>query len=454
MGWGCRWWSLDSAGMSTVIRAYLFALDPTEPQVEAMRSHCGAQRVAYNWCLARVLANWSQRSAEQSYGLSGAQLTPWVDTSAYGLRKAWNTAKAEVAPWWAENSKEAYASGCANLSTALGNRKAGRARMPTFKSRHRGRLSCRFTAGSFGLGADRRHVKLPVIGAVRTGESTRKLARKVEAGTARIRSATLSWQSGRWHVSFSVETPDVEPAPRDGARVLGVDLGITALAVLSTGERVPNPRRLDAALRNLRRAQRVCARRRGPDRHTRVEPSKRWRKARARADRIHTQVAAQRRDHLHKLTTRLVDEHDTIVIEDLAVANMLGNRSLARHIAGASWAELRRQLEYKAERAGVRLVVADRWFASSKTCSGCGAAKAKLALSERMYVCMTCGLVLDRDANAARNLAALAVDTGELRRELPAGSDVRPVVLARPAVAPPREGRGSGQRHRREAVAR
>ena len=437
-----------------MIRAYLFALDPTDAQEQAFRSHCGAQRVAYNGALARVRANWAQRAAEQTYGLTGDRLTPWINTSAYGLRKAWNDAKDKVAPWWAENSKEAYASGCANLSTALGNRKAGRARMPRFKSKHRSRLACRFTTGAFGLGADRRHVRLPVIGAVRTGESTRKLARKVEAGTARIRSATLSHQRGRWHVSFSVEVPDVEVAPRDGGRVLGVDVGISDLAVFSTGEHVPNPRRLDRALRNLRRAQRTCARRRGPDRRTRTEPSNRWRKARARVDRVHTQVAAQRRDHLHKLTTRLVHGHDTIVIEDLAVANMLRNRSLARHIAGASWAELRRQLEYKSAQAGVRLIVADRWFASSKTCSGCGTAKAKLALSERTYVCTACGLVLDRDVNAALNLAALAADTGELRRELPDGSDVRPVVLARPAVAPPREESITTQRRLREEAAR
>lgn len=437
-----------------MIRAYLFALDPTDAQEQAFRSHCGAQRVAYNWCLARVRANWAQRAAEQTYGLSGDQLTPWVNTSGYGLRLAWNAAKLDVAPWWAENSKEAYASGCANLATALGNCKAGRARMPRFKSKHRSRPSCRFTTGAFGLGADRRHIRLPVIGAVRTAESTRKLARKAEAGTARIRSATLSWQRGRWHVSFSVEVSDVEPAPRAGSRVLGVDVGIKDLAVLSTGEHVPNPRRLDAALRRLRRAQRTCTRRRGPDRRTRQEPSNRWRKARARANRVHTQVAAQRRDHLHKLTTRLVAEHDTIVIEDLAVANMLRNRSLARHIAGASWAELRRQLEYKSATAGVRLIVADRWFASSKTCSECGTAKAKLALSERTYVCMACGLVLDRDHNAARNLAALAADTGELRREQPDGTGVRRARLAERAVRPPREESIKTQRHLREAVAR
>ena len=228
-----------------MIRAYLFALDPTDQQAGAMRSHCGAQRVAYNWCLAQIRANWAQRAAEQTYGLTGDQLTPWINTSAYSLRKAWNAAKDTVAPWWAENSKEAYASGCANLSTALGNRRDGRARMPRFKSKHRARLTCRFTTGAFGLGADRRHVKLPVVGAIRTHESTRKLARRVEAGTARIRSATLSWQRGRWHVAFSVEVDEPTPTPRDGGRVVGVDLGITELATLSTGEHVPNTRRLD-----------------------------------------------------------------------------------------------------------------------------------------------------------------------------------------------------------------
>ena len=435
-----------------MIRAYLFALDPTEDQAQSFRSHCGAQRVAYNWCLARVRANWAQRSAERTYGLTGDQLTPWINTSAYGLRKAWNAAKPVVAPWWAENSKEAYASGCANLAAALGNRRAGRARMPRFKSKHRARLTCRFTTGAFGLGPDRRHVQLPVIGMVRTHESTRKLARKVDAGAARIRSATLSHQRGRWHVSFSVELPDVEPAPRDGGRVVGVDLGIKHLAVLSTGESVPNPRHLDHAQRELRRAQRRCARRRGPDRRTRQVPSHRWRKARARADRVHTRVASLRRDAQHKLTSRLVVEFDTIAVEDLAVANMVRNRRLARHIADASWAEIRRQLTYKTERAGCALIVADRWFASSKTCSGCGTAKAKLMLSERTYVCTACGLVLDRDHNAALNLAALAADTAQLVREQPEGTRVR--HDSGRAVRLPREEPLAAQRHRRKAMAR
>jgi putative transposase len=436
-----------------VIRAYLFALDPTDAQADAMRSHCGAARVAYNWCLAQVRANRDQRRAEESYGIPEAERTPWINTSAYSLRKAWNAAKDTVAPWWAENSKEAYATGCANLSAALGNRRAGRARMPRFKSKRRARLACRFTTGSFGLARDRRHVQLPVIGVVRTHESTRKLARTVERGEARIRSATLSHQRGRWHVSFSVELPDVEPAPRTGGRVVGVDLGLSHLATLSTGEQVPNGRRLDGELRRLRRAQRACSRRRGPDRRTRQEPSNRWRNAKARVDRIHTRVASLRRNDTHQFTSRLARDHDVIVIEDLHVAGMLRNRRLARHIAGAAWAEVRRQLTYKAERAGVRLVVADRWFASSKTCSGCGTAKAKLALSERSYCCLACGIVLDRDENAARNLAALAADTRESRGEQPDGTDGRPAQRAAVAVGLPRE-EPQAQRHRREAVAR
>ena len=248
---------------------------------------------------------------------------------------------------------------------------------------------------------------------VRTHESTRKLARKVEAGTARIRSATLSWQRGRWHVAFSVELPDPAPVERTGGRVVEVDLGITSLAVLSTGQVVPNPRHLDAALRALRRIQRQAARRRGPDRHTRTEPSNRWRKTKARVSALHTHGGNARRDGLHKLSTRLVRTHDVVVVEDLNVAGMVRNPRLARHIAGLGMAELRRQLDYKTADAGVRLVVADRWYPSSKTCSACGAVRAKLTLAQRQFVCESCGTRIDRDYNAARNLAALAAQASE-----------------------------------------
>ncbi|MGH3824928.1 MAG: RNA-guided endonuclease InsQ/TnpB family protein [Pseudonocardiaceae bacterium] len=154
------------------------------------------------------------------------------------------------------------------------------------------------------------------------------------------------------------------------------------------------------------------------------------------------------------MTTRLVREFGTIVIEDLHVAGMLRNHHLARYIADTGWAEIRRQLTYKTDRAGARLFVAERWFASSKTCSGCGAAKTKLMLSERTYVCTACGIVLDRDVNAARNLATLAVaGAGELRREQPKGTDIRRVQRAVRAVGLPRE-EPQAQRHHRKVMAR
>jgi putative transposase len=403
-----------------MIRAFMFALDPTDAQAEAFRSHCGAQRYAYNFGLELIRANLDQRAAERTYDIGEDQLTPLVSWSAFGLRRAWNDAKNERAPWWAQNSKEAYSAGLANLATALSNwsfsrsgaRAGPRVGFPRFKGR-RARLSCRFTTGAFGLGPDRRHIQLPRIGQVRTHESTRRLARKVETGTARIRSATLSWQRGRWHVAFSVELPDPDPPAREGGQVVGVDLGITSLAVLSTGQVVPNPRHLDGALRALRRVQRQASRRRGPDRRTRTEPSNRWRKTKARIAALHTRVANARRDGLHKLSTRLVRDHDVVVVEDLNVAGMVRNHRLARHIAGLGMAELRRQLDYKATDAGVRLVVADRWFPSSKTCSVCGAVRAKLTLAERQFVCELCGARLDRDLNAAHNLAALAAQASE-----------------------------------------
>jgi putative transposase len=408
-----------------VIRAYLFALDPTDGQVEQFRSHCGAQRFAFNWGLAHIKANLGQREAERSYGITDDDLTPPVAWSAYSLRRDWNAAKDDVAPWWAENSKEAYSSGLANLSVALknwreskiGKRKGRKVGFPHRKKLRGARLTCRFTTGAFGLGpaTDRRHIQLPRIGLVRTHESTRKLARRVEAATATIRSATLSFQRGRWQVSLSVEMPDPTPPPRPSGRVVGVDLGIKSLAVLSTGEVVSNPRHLDTALTTLRRMQRTCARRRGPDKRTKTKPSNRWIKAKSRVAALHVRVANLRRDGLHKFTTRLVAEHDTIVVENLNVAGMIRNQRLARHLSGLGMGEIRRQIEYKIPAVGGRVLVADRWYPSSKTCSACGVVKAKLRLSERIFVCESCGMTCDRDLNAARNLAALASEASEAR---------------------------------------
>jgi IS605 OrfB family transposase len=220
-----------------------------------------------------------------------------------------------------------------------------------------------------------------------------------------VQSVTVRFERGRWFVSFTVETEVIRPAPRLPDAVVGVDLGIKTLAVLSTGEEIPNPRHLSGALRKLRRLSRTMSRRQGPDRRTGRQSSNRWRRVSASVGRAQGRVADQRKDGLHKLTTRLAAEFGTVVIEDLHVAGMLRNRRLARHVADASFGEFRRQLEYKAAWHGGLVIVADRWFASSKACSGCGAVKAKLPLSERFYSCASCGLVLGRDVNAARNLA-------------------------------------------------
>jgi putative transposase len=394
--------------------AYRYALDPTPAQERSLRSHAGAARVAFNWGLARVKANLAQREAEKSYGITGDGLTPPVSWSLYSLRKDWNAAKDEVAPWWPECSKEAFNTGLDQLARALknwgdsrkGKRKGKPAGFPRFRSKRKARMSVRFTTGA--VRCEVTHAVLPRLGRI-------KLHERAATGDARILSATVRHERGRWFVSFTAEAEISRPAPRRPDAVVGVDLGIKTLAVLSNGEEIPNPRHLSGALRKLRRLSRTVSRRQGPDRRTPREPSNRWRRASAALGRAQGRVADQRKDGLHKLTTRLASEFGTVVIEDLHVAGMTRNRRLARHVADASFGEFRRQLEYKAAWHGGRVIVADRWFASSKTCAGCGAVKAKLPLSERTYVCTSCGMVAGRDLNAALNLAALG------RREL-AGS--------------------------------
>jgi IS605 OrfB family transposase len=325
------------------IQAYRFALDLTPRQERDVYAHAGAARVAHNWALTRVKAVMSQRTAERSYGMPEELLTPSVSWSLAGLRRAWNAAKGEVAPWWGEVSKEAFNTGLDALARGL-----------------------------------------------------------------KIMSATVKRDRRRWHGSFTVEIERAERIPVRPGAVLGVDVGIRHLAVLSTGEFLDNPRHLASAQQRMRRLGRALSRKTGPDRRTGRRPSKRWERASARLAAAHARVANLRRDGVHNLTTRLAREHGTIVVEDLNVTGMLANHKLARHIIDAGFAEIRRQLAYKTSWNDGRLLVVDRWYPSSKTCSGCGTVKAKLALHERTYHCQTCGLVIDRDRNAALNLAALA----------------------------------------------
>ncbi len=300
-------------------------------------------------------------------------------------------------------------------------------------------------------------MRLPRIGPVRTHESTRTLARRIQAGTARIRSVTVAYRRGHWQASFSVEVDCAQRAPARPGAIVGVDVGITHLAVLSTEKMVPNPRPLEQAQRRLRRLHRQAARRAGPDRRTSQQPSQRWRKTQAKIARVHARAANLREDGLHQLTTRLAATCGTIVVEDLNVAGMLRNRRLARRVADAGFGLLRRQLAYKMAWHGGRLVVAGR-YPSSKTCSGCGAVKAKLSLSERTYHCGPCGLVLDRDLNAARNLAALAGGASCPSRGATVNEPAGNPGKTRPAGTGHRHGKtapgtGDGQRPRRKARA-
>jgi len=405
-------------GGLVVMQAYRFALDLTPAQERALLGHAGAARFAFNWGLARVRAVMDQRAAERSYGIADADLTLAMSWTLPALRRDWNAAKPEVAPWWPEYSKEAYNTGLDALARGLknwsdsrtGKRAGRRVGFPRFKSRRRTTPSVRFTTGAIRVEPDRMHVTLPRLGRLKLHESARKLARRLEAGTARILSATVRRDAQRWFVTFTCEVQRAERMPARPDSVVGVDVGITHLAVLSTGELVPNPRHLDAARARLRRLARRLSRRVGPDRRTGRRPSNRWQAARRRLARAHTRVGNLRRDGLHQLTTRLARSHGTIVVEDLNVAGMLKNRRLARQIADAGFGELRRQLDYKTAWNGGRLLIADRWYPSSKTCSGCGVVKTKLPLAERTYTCTSCGLSLDRDLNAARNLAALAAE--------------------------------------------
>jgi putative transposase len=382
-----------------VVQAYRYALEANASLEAALRSHCGAARAAYNWAVAWVTASWRQRRAEETYGVPEESLTKWRPWSLPSLRKAFNETKhtdPRFASWWQDNSKEAYNTGLANAAAAFdnyakskqGKRRGKRLGAPRFKAKRKAHLACRFTTGTIRVDADGRHVTLPRLGTIRTHEPTVKLLARVQAGTARILSSTVRHERGRWFVSFQVEVKrDLERVARPDVAV-GIDLGVKTLTVMadSTGEirTVPNPGHYDRALRQLRRASRTVSRRQGPDRRTGHKPSKRWEKANAARNRVHHRVANLREDALHKLTTSVAAEYGTVVVEDLNVAGMLRNRRLARRVADAGFGEIRRQFDYKTRQRHVaRLVVANRFYPSSKTCSGCGAVKAKRATRGR-----------------------------------------------------------------------
>jgi len=336
--------------------------------------------------------------------------------------------------WWGENSKCAYQEAFRDLDRALkdfitskkGQRKGKRLGFPRFKKRGRCKDSFRLTGVMRCAGAT---VTLPRLGVIRTHESTRKLARRREDGTARILSATVSRTAQRWFVSFTAEVERQIPQQHaHPGSAIGIDLGVKTLLTGADDQgnviEIAGRKPLNATLRKLRRASRQ---------HSRRQPgSANRRKSAARLARVHARAAHVRADTLHKATTDLARRYEAVIVEDLNVAGMTRNRRLARAVADQGFGQARRMLGYKTTWNGGKLIAADRWFPSSKMCSACGTVKAKLPLSERTYRCGTCGLVTGRDVNAARNLLQLAASGAESQNAC--GAAVRPGLARHAAV--------------------
>ncbi|CFH32269.1 IS607 family element RNA-guided endonuclease TnpB [Mycobacterium tuberculosis] len=395
------------------VQAFRFTLDPTEDQAKALARHFGARRKAYNWTVATLKADI------QAWHASG---TVTAKPSLRVLRKRWNTVKDDVCvntetgvAWWPECSKEAYADGIAgaveaywNWQTSRAGKRAGkRVGFPRFKRKGRDQDRVSFTTGAMRVEPARRHLTLPVIGTVRTHENTRRIERLIKAGRARVLAISVRRNGTRLDASVRVlvQRPQQPKVVHPGSRV-GVDVGVRRLATVATAdgtaiEQVENPRPLGAALRELRH---VC---RARSRCT--KGSRRYRERTTQISRLHRRVNDVRTHHLHVLTTRLAQTHGRIVVEGLDATEMLrqkglpGARARRRGLSDAALGTPRRHLSYKTVWYGSALVVADRWFPSSKTCHACRHVQ-DIGWDEK-WQCDGCSITHQRDDNAAINLA-------------------------------------------------
>jgi putative transposase len=360
-----------------MILAHKIALDPNVEQAVYFARACGTARFAWNW----ALSEWQRQYKEGG------------KPSEAALRKQLNTAKREQFPWMLEVTKVAPQQAIKNLGAAFKRFFEGKAKYPRFKKKgiHD---SFRAENGPGTFAFDEKRIKLPVVGWVKMREILRL--------EGKILSATVSRVADRWFVSVTVEVAHQVPA-RENQAVGGVDLGVKALATMSDGGAVEGPKALRSNLKKLRRLSRSLSRK--------VKGSANRRKAKAKIARLHARISNIRKDGLHKLTTELVNRFAVIGIEDLNVKGMMANGKLSRAVADMGFHEFRRQLDYKAAMAGTRIVVADRWSPSSKTCSDCGHVVPTLPLSVRDWVCPACGSVHDRDRNAAINLMNIAASS-------------------------------------------
>ncbi|HEY7351094.1 MAG TPA: RNA-guided endonuclease TnpB family protein [Ktedonobacterales bacterium] len=369
-----------------VTRAYKTELDLNNEQVTACKQHAGAARYAYNWGLKVKQAHY-QATGKSPYAIE--------------LHRELNALKKTDVPWMYAVSKCAPQEALRNLDSAFAHffrrcqlkkegKRRGKVGYPRFKSKKRGLGSFRLTGS---IVVYRNAIQLPRLGRLRLKERG-----YLPPSGVKVLSATVSEQAGHWYVSIQVEQE--QAASENAGPVVGVDLGVKALATFSDGTVIPNPRHLKRRLKKIKRFHRAVSRK--------VKGSKKRKKATKRLANLYRKVANQRQNTLHQLTTMLAKTKQTIVIEDLHVTGMLKNHHLAQAIADVGFGEFRRQLIYKAAWYGSTVLLASRWEPSSKTCSGCGWMDEGLMLADRTFHCQACGLVLDRDLNAAINLAKLA----------------------------------------------
>lgn len=362
--------------------AHKIALDLNNHQRTYMMRAAGVARFAYNWALEQ----W------------GIQYRAWREDntlpkpSQFSLRKQLNEIKKESFPWMLEVTKCAPQLAIIQLGEAFKNFFAHRAAYPKFRKKG---VHDRFSISNDQFAVQGTRIRIPKLGWVRMREALRFSGKLVSAAVSRM--------ADRWFVSITVGTEDRRQHRNENQEAVGVDLGVSALATLSTGEVIQGPKAYSKLVKRLVRLSRSLSRK--------ERGSKNREKARRKLARLHARIANIRQEGLHQLTTSLARRFSIIGIEGLNVRGMLKNRRLSRSIADGAFYEFRRQLEYKSSLYGGTVVVADRWFASSKTCSDCGYRLEALPLSVRHWVCPECGAYHDRDVNAAINLRNNAVSS-------------------------------------------
>jgi putative transposase len=379
-----------------MILGHTIALDPTPEQEAYFRRACGTARFAYNW----ALAEWERMYA------AGEKPSSAV------IKARWNAYRAAELPWSYEVTKCASGQAIRDLGTAFANffrdckkpRRQRRFLYPTFKKKQ---LNESFALWIDQFDHDWNRIRIPKLGWVRTRENLRL------CGV--LLGATVSFSGGRWFVSIQVDAQsDKEPAPAD--TVVGVDLGVNTLVTLSTGEKIEGPKPRKRLLGRIKRLQRRVSLQKHRAKKAGQKASRRQMVRQLRLSRLHARLANIRKDAAHKLTTGLTKRFETIVIEDLNVSGMAKNHSLAGSVLDRGFHEIRRQLQYKAEMRGGRIVFANRFFPSSKTCFVCGCVDDAVVLGVDTWTCKDCGTTHDRDINAAINLERLGLAKAEVTR--------------------------------------